>query len=67
MDKVEVILYGAASFLAIRSLVSLMADHRQEYKKKVAAELAAAQREAAHRESTAASGTKPTNPGKKAG
>jgi hypothetical protein len=67
VDKVEIILYGAASYLAIRSLVSLMADHRQEYKKKVAAELAAAQREVAQRETAAPPNPKPANPTKKAG
>lgn len=39
MDKAQLILYGVATYLALRSLVSLMSEHRQHYKKKVAEEL----------------------------
>jgi hypothetical protein len=42
MDKAQLILYGVATYLAIKSLLSLMADHRQNYKKKLAEELKAA-------------------------
>ena len=42
MDKAQLILYGVATYLAIKSLVSLMSDHRQDYKKKLAEELKAA-------------------------
>jgi hypothetical protein len=42
MDKAELILYGAATYLAIKSLVSLMSDHRQAYKIKLAGELKSA-------------------------
>jgi hypothetical protein len=46
MDKAELILFGVASFLAIKSLVSLMGEHRQHYKRKLADELTAARRAA---------------------
>jgi hypothetical protein len=46
MDKSQVILFGVASFLAIKSLVALMGEHRQHYKRKLADELTAAQRAA---------------------
>jgi hypothetical protein len=42
MDKAQLILYGVATYLAIKSLVSLMSEHRQNYKKKLAEELKAA-------------------------
>jgi len=42
MDKAELILYGVATYLAIKSLVSLMTDHRETYKNKLAADLKAA-------------------------
>ena len=41
MDKAELILYGVATYLAIKSLVTLMSEHRQTYKKKLAEELKA--------------------------
>jgi hypothetical protein len=43
MDKSQLILFGVASFLAIKSLVALMGEHRQRYKRKLADELTAAQ------------------------
>jgi len=46
MDKSQLILFGVASYLAIKSLVALMGEHRQHYKKKLADELTAAQRAA---------------------
>jgi hypothetical protein len=46
MDKAELILFGVASFLAIKSLVALMGEHRQHYKRKLADELTAARRAA---------------------
>jgi hypothetical protein len=45
MDKLQIILYVGACFLAIRSLASLMSGHREQYLKKLASELAAKQRE----------------------
>ncbi len=42
MDKAQLILYGVATYLAIKSLITLMGEHRQMYKKKLAAELKAA-------------------------
>ena len=42
MDKAELILFGLASYFAIQSLVSLMGEYRQQYKQKLANELAAA-------------------------
>ena len=39
MDKAQLILYGVATYLAIKSLIALMGEHRQIYKKKLAAEL----------------------------
>ncbi len=42
MDKAQLILYGVATYLAIKSLIALMGEHRQTYKKKLAAELKAA-------------------------
>jgi hypothetical protein len=41
MDKAELILYGVATYLAIKSLVALMSEHRTSYKNKLAAELKA--------------------------
>ena len=41
MDKVQIILYGVATYLALKSLVSLMNDYRRQYKKKLAQELMA--------------------------
>jgi hypothetical protein len=41
MDKAELILYGVATYLAIKSLVALMSEHRTSYKSKLAAELKA--------------------------
>ncbi len=42
MDKTELILYGAATYLAIKSLLALMSDYRQQYKRKLADEVTAA-------------------------
>jgi hypothetical protein len=42
MDKAQLILYGVATYLAIKSLITLMGEHRRTYKKKLAAELKAA-------------------------
>ena len=47
MEKLEIALYGAAIYLAIKSLVSLMADHGRTMKQRLEEELAAAQRAAA--------------------
>jgi hypothetical protein len=47
MEKLEIALYGAAIYLAIKSLVSLMADHSRTVKHRLAEEIAAAQRAAA--------------------
>jgi hypothetical protein len=41
MDKAELILYGVATYLAIKSLVTLMSEHRTNYKNKLAVELKA--------------------------
>ena len=41
MDKAELILYGVATYLAMKSLVTLMSEHRTTYKTKLAAELKA--------------------------
>ena len=46
MEKLEIALYGAAIYLAIKSLVSLMADHGRTMKQRLTEELAAAQRAA---------------------
>lgn len=63
MDKVQVILYAAASFLALKSLLSLMSDHRQNYKRKLADDLMMAQQAAAAQKSN----PKPEPQAKKAG
>jgi len=47
MEKLEIALYGAAIYLAIKSLVSLMADHSRTFKRRLAEELTSAQRAAA--------------------
>jgi hypothetical protein len=47
MEKLEIALYGAAIYLAIKSLVSLMSDHSRATKQRFAVELAAAQQAAA--------------------
>jgi hypothetical protein len=47
MEKLEIALYGAAVYLAIKSLVSLMADHSRAFKHRLAEEAAAAQQAAA--------------------
>jgi len=54
MDKAQLILYGAATYLAIKSLVSLMSDYRQQYKRKLVDELKAAQHAAPKGTQTAA-------------
>jgi hypothetical protein len=46
MEKLEIALYGAAIYLAIKSLVSLMADHGRAMRQRLAEELAAAKRAA---------------------
>jgi hypothetical protein len=46
MEKLEIVLYGGAVYVAIKSLVSLMADHTRSVKQRVAEELAAAKRAA---------------------
>ena len=46
MEKLEIALYGAAVYLAIKSLVSLMTDHSRAFKHRLAEEAAAAQRAA---------------------
>lgn len=65
MDKSQLILFGVATFLAIKSLVALMGQHRQEYKKKLADELteaaaAASAPEHAANPQAGASTTKPS-------
>jgi hypothetical protein len=68
MEKLEIVLYGAAIYLAIKSLVSLMADHGRTMKQRLADELAAAQRAAAEAAAQAAPApAKPVRPLKKAG
>ena len=73
MDKLEFVLYGAAAFLAIRSLLSLMAGHRERYAKELAvllaAELAAKPPEspAPQPATTKSDGGKAKRPVKKAG
>jgi hypothetical protein len=68
MEKLEIALYGAAIYLAIKSLVSLMADHGRMVKQRLAGELAAAQRAAAEAAAQAAPApAKPERPLKKAG
>jgi hypothetical protein len=47
MEKLEIALYGAAIYLAIKSLVSLMADHSRTFKRRLAEELTSAQQAAA--------------------
>lgn len=54
MEKLEIALYGAAIYLAIKSLVSLMADHSRTMKQRLGAELVAAQRAAAEAAAQAA-------------
>jgi hypothetical protein len=68
MEKLEIALYGAAIYLAIKSLVSLMADHSRTMKQRLGAELAAAQRAAAETAAQAASAqAQSERPLKKAG
>ncbi|HET6327234.1 MAG TPA: hypothetical protein VFG04_21310 [Planctomycetaceae bacterium] len=68
MEKLEIVLYGAAIYLAIKSLVSLMADHGRAVKQRLAGELAVAQRAAAEAAAQAAPApAKPERPLKKAG
>jgi hypothetical protein len=68
MEKLEIALYGAAIYLAIKSLVSLMADHSRTTKQSVAGELAAAQRAAAEAAAQAAPApAKTERPMRKAG
>jgi len=68
MEKLEIALYGAAIYLAIKSLVSLMADHSRTMKQRLGAELVAAQRAAAETAAQAASAqAQSERPLKKAG
>jgi hypothetical protein len=72
MEKLEIALYGAAIYLAIKSLVSLMSDHSRATKQRFAAELVAAQQVAAaktaEQAAAAAAAEKPEQrPLKKAG
>jgi hypothetical protein len=70
MEKLEIVLYGAAIYLAIKSLVSLMADHGRVTRRRLAQELAAAQRAAAAAAQAApapVATAKPERPVKKAG
>jgi hypothetical protein len=74
MEKFEIVLYGAATYLAIKSLVSLMSDHRRTTRHRLARELAAAQRaaataaaQAAASASPAPNAARPERPVKKAG
>jgi hypothetical protein len=66
MEKLEIALYGAAVYLAIKSLVSLMADHSRTFKHRLAQELTAAQQAAAEAAAKAAS-VNTDQPMKKAG
>jgi hypothetical protein len=59
MEKLEIVLYGGAVYLAIKSLVSLMADHTRSVKRRVAEELAAAKRAANQAALQTASGVTP--------
>jgi hypothetical protein len=61
MDKAEFILYGVATYLAIKSLVTLMSEHRTSYKKKLAAELKASAASAPPAPASATSRTGATN------
>ncbi len=65
MDKLEIVLYGAAIYLAIKSLVSLMTDHSRAMKQRLADELASARQAAA--QAAAAAAAKAETPLKKAG
>lgn len=69
MEKLEIALYGAAIYLAIKSLVSLMADHGRTMKQRLTEELAAAQRAATEAAAQQAAPTpaKSGRPLKKAG
>jgi hypothetical protein len=71
MEKLEIALYGAATYLAIKSLVSLMADHGRTMKQRLSDELTAAREAAAQaaaaQASAAAAPAKPETPLKKAG
>jgi hypothetical protein len=78
MEKFEIVLYGAAIYLAIKSLVSLMTDHARTARHRLARELAAARRAAAAAAAQAApavapaagsapNAAKPERPVKKAG
>jgi hypothetical protein len=67
MEKLEIVLYGAAIYLAIKSLVSLMADHGRVMKQRVNDELAAARRVAAEAAAPPPVAAKPVKPLKKAG
>jgi hypothetical protein len=67
MEKLEIGLYGAAIYLAIKSLVSLMSDHGRTMKRRLADEMAAAQRAAAEAAPPPPAPAKPERPMKKAG
>jgi hypothetical protein len=70
MEKLEIALYGAAIYLAIKSLVSLMADHGRTMKRRLTEELVAAQSaatEAAAQQAAVPTPAKSERPLKKAG
>jgi hypothetical protein len=67
MEKLEIVLYGGAIYLAIKSLVSLMADHGRAVKQRVNDELAAARRAAAEAAAPPPVPAKPEKPLRKAG
>ncbi len=60
MDKAELILYGVATYLAMKSLVALMSEHRATYKNKLAAELKASATAAPSSQPNTASKPQPT-------
>ncbi len=62
MEKLEIALYGAAIYLAIKSLVSLMSDHSRATKQRFAVELAAAQQAAAAKAAEQAAAAAPEKP-----
>ena len=64
MDKLQFLIYGAAAYLGLKSLVSLMAGHKRGYERKIAAELAA-ELAAKQNQETTASAAKTAPPVKK--
>jgi hypothetical protein len=67
MEKLEIALYGGAIYLAIKSLVSLMADHSRTFKHRLADELTAARQSAGQTAANAAQSAEHERPLKKAG